>query len=187
MNPAHRGLAPAIFISLTIGLWFTCEVGRAQSQSAPTATASGSSANAEDKAAPKKPSRKPDQKETNDPVALLAVKGGKTASDASAAASESTESNDTNLPADETAKKAAEIASLETQIKDKQKKIVLLMRLFVDDERAFVSDPGNTTVDASMQERRKYEQDELLWETAELAKLKARLNGLTAAKQVVSR
>jgi uncharacterized protein YeeX (DUF496 family) len=33
--------------------------------------------------------------------------------------------------------KAAETVSIEQQIKDKQKRIVLLMRLFVEDERAF--------------------------------------------------
>ena len=75
---------------------------------------------------------------------------------------------------DEAAKKAAEIALVEKQIKDKQKRITLLMRLFVDDEQTFLRDPGNAAVDGAAVERRQYEQDELQWETAELAKLKAR-------------
>ena len=79
-------------------------------------------------------------------------------------------------------KRAAEMASLEKQIQDKQKRIVLLMRLFVNDERPFLNDPGNPKGDEASQERRKYEQDELLWETSQLAKLKAGLNELKAAK-----
>ena len=87
---------------------------------------------------------------------------------------------DANGTADDTAKKAAEIASLQQQIQDKTKKIAFLMRLFVNDERPFLNDPSNQSVDGAIQDRRKYEQDELLYETAELAKLKNRLNQLTA-------
>ena len=83
---------------------------------------------------------------------------------------------------DEKEKRAAEIARLESQIREKQKQIALLMRLFVNDERTFLNDPGNTRVEETARERRKYEQDELLWETAQLAQMKARLNELTAAK-----
>jgi hypothetical protein len=78
--------------------------------------------------------------------------------------------------------KAAEIVSIEQQIKDKQKRIVLLMRLFVEDERAFVNEPANVKVETAVAERRRYEQDELHWETAELARLKARLRELTASR-----
>jgi hypothetical protein len=83
--------------------------------------------------------------------------------------------------ANETACKAAEIASVEQQIKDKQKRIVLLLRLFVEDERGFVNDPSNVNVDSTVAERRRYEQDELHWETAELARLKAVRAQMTAS------
>ncbi len=118
-----------------------------------------------------KPARKPDQVITNDSIALLAVRRAApmtVASEAEAA------KKDEAAAADEAAKKAAEIASVEKQIKDKQKRITLLMRLFVDDEQTFLRDPGNTQADPAAVERRQYEQDELRWETAELAKLEAR-------------
>ena len=180
MNPALRGLFPALTFSLVFGLLCTCEAGRAQSQSPSSISGNGSSVNAQVVATPKRPTRKPDQQLTNDSVALLAVRRppttGASTTQTGASASEA------YVPMDATARKAAEISSLETQIKDKQKRIVLLMRLFVDDERPFLNDPSNTKVDETVQERRKYEQDELLWETAELAKLKARLNEITAGK-----
>jgi hypothetical protein len=84
--------------------------------------------------------------------------------------------------AEDTTKKVEEIALVEQQIRDKQRKIAFLMRLFVDDERRFLSDPGNASVDPAVAERRRYEQDELRWETAELAKLKARRTEMTAAR-----
>ena len=74
--------------------------------------------------------------------------------------------------------KAEELAETERLIKDKQKKILLLLRLFATDEQMFLRDPSAAEKDASIQERRKYSQDELLWETAELARLKKRLNEL---------
>ena len=80
------------------------------------------------------------------------------------------------------AKKATEIASLEKQIQDKQKRILLLMQLFVNDEQGFLRDPGGHQVDPEERERRQSEQNELHEETAQLAQLKARLNELTAAR-----
>jgi len=79
-------------------------------------------------------------------------------------------------------KKAGEIASLEKQIQDKQKKILLLMRLFVTDEQGFLRNPGDNQVDREIKERRQSEQEELHAETAGLAQLKAKLNELTAAR-----
>ena len=118
-----------------------------------------------------KPARKPDQVITNDSIALLA---GRRAAPMIVAPEAEAAKKDEAAAADEAAKKAAEIASVEKQIKDKQKRITLLMRLFVDDEQTFLRDPGNTQGDPAAVERRQYEQDELRWETAELAKLKAR-------------
>jgi hypothetical protein len=122
-----------------------------------------------------KPTRKPDQVTTTDPIALLAIRSN-------SATPTSGASNDAgNSQTSETARKAAQIASVEQQIKDKQKRIVLLLRLFVEDERAFVIDPANVNVDPAVAERRRYEQDELHWETAELARLKALRTKLTAS------
>lgn len=89
---------------------------------------------------------------------------------------------ESSAPAEGTEKKAAEIASLERQIQDKQKKILLLMRLFVTDEQGFLRNPGDSQVDREIKERRQSEQEELHAETAGLAQLKAKLNELTAAR-----
>lgn len=114
------------------------------------------------------PTRKTDQVITDDPIALLAVRP-----DAGSVAGATKATADAAFT-------GTDLALLEKQIKEKQSHIVLLLRLFVDDERKFVTDPTNPAVDAATKERRKYEQDELLWETAELAKLKARWEELKA-------
>jgi len=125
-----------------------------------------------------KPERKADQVVTEDPIALLAVRH-----DHDEMRSAETPTPRPSDPiANETARKAAEIALLEQQIRDKQKRITLLMRLFVEDEQKFLNDPGNPAVDAASAERRRYEQQELLWETAELARLKTKRAGFTAAR-----
>ena len=124
-----------------------------------------------------KPKRKPDQVITNDPIALLAVRRTPPVIVASSEQSSKKEASGVGL--DQPSKKAAEIASLEQQIRERQNRITLLLRLFVNDEKAFVIDPSNANADALVTERRQYEQDELRWETAELAKFKARLKELT--------
>lgn len=126
-----------------------------------------------------KPTRKPDQVITDDPIALLAVRREES-SDNSGIRPEpsSLGARADRRPVDAGAKKAADIASLEKQIRERRSRIVLLMRLFVDDEKTFVIDPTNSDVDTAVKERRRYEQDELRWETAELAKLNVRLEEL---------
>ena len=124
-----------------------------------------------------KPTRKPDWVTTNDPIALLAVRREPSVS--TAEGSLETKGSDGSAAA---MRKAAEIALVEQQIREKQKRIAFLLRLFVDDERTFLNDPGNAAVVGAAAERRQYEQDELKWETAELAKLKAREREMTAGR-----
>ena len=147
-----------------------CAAGRAQSQ-APSGSGSGNGTNS---VVVPKPVRKPDQVITDDSIALLAVRRAPEKAPVVESRGDSGGVGGTE------AQKAAEIATLQQQIKDKQKRIALLMRLFVDDEKQFVIDPANADGDPVAAERRKYEQDELRWETAELAKLKARLVELAA-------
>lgn len=159
-----------VVLSVPAGLW-------GQSQEIPSFGAQNPRASVVPK-----PTRKPDQVITNDSIALLAVPRvpavivPPTVDDARGVTKE--RSSDV----DEGARKAAEIASVEQQIKEKQKRITLLMRLFVDDERTFLIDPGNVKVDAAVAERRRYEQDELRWETAELARLTERWKELTSSR-----
>jgi hypothetical protein len=122
---------------------------------------------------------KADQVRTDDPIALLAIRREPVIA-ADVAPVKLT--GGTPLLADEAACKAAEIPCLEQRIRDKQKRVGLLMRLFVQDERAFLNDPGNSNVDAVAAERRRYEQDELRSETADLARMKTRLREITAAR-----
>jgi hypothetical protein len=141
----------------------------------------------QDASAPQKPVWKPAQVTSNDSVVLLAGKHWPATPETfSAATAPAQPSAVKSLPeevaATETARKAVEVSSLQKQILDKSKRITLLMRLFVEDERPFLNDPSNPNVDESGRDRRKYAQDELLWETAELARLKTRLNQITAAR-----
>jgi hypothetical protein len=177
MSPGFRAFLRMAFLSLLVGVVGICGEARAQSGNAPS-----DGAKAQNASGPKKPTRKADQVLTNDSVVLLGVKKTPTATEKPTGQTTSAGTADAGATAEDKEKKAAEIASLEKQIQDKTKKIVLLMRLFVDDERPFLNDPANHKVDATAQDRRKYEQDELLYETAELAKLKARLNEITAGK-----
>ncbi|HUN60515.1 MAG TPA: hypothetical protein VMU53_00915 [Candidatus Sulfotelmatobacter sp.] len=144
-----------------------CAGARAQSQ-APAANANSKPSSA----VVEKPVRKSDQRLTDDSIALLAVHHTPAATVASAPADGKSKDG---WALDEAGRKAEEIATLEQQIKDKQKRVALLMRLFVDDEKAFLLDPASANADPVVADRRRYEQDELRWETAELGKLKTRL------------
>lgn len=181
MSPGLRVFVSLASLPLVVGLLWTCAEAHAQSQNAPS-----EAAKAQSDSGPKKPVRKPDRALTDDTLALLAVKDAQPAAETPTVRKQpgAAMTGVTSGAAEDTEKKAAEIASLEKQIQDKTKRIALLLRLFVNDERPFLNDPANPNGDEASQERRKYEQDELLWETAELAKLKTRLNELTAARGV---
>lgn len=75
----------------------------------------------------------------------------------------------------------AEIVSLQKQIKEKQKRIELLMHLFATDERGFMKSPTDAPDNTAEQARVRSEQEELRAETAACARLQARLAALTAA------
>jgi len=122
-----------------------------------------------------KPVRKPDQIPSDDSVVLLALHVSQEH------APEMKPATLSRQPVDDTHKKAAEIIYLQSQIQEKTERVYFLMRLFVEDERRFLNDPANQNVPQAVRDERKYEQDELLWETAELARLKFRLNEIKAA------
>lgn len=84
-------------------------------------------------------------------------------------------------PPQDPAKKAAEIAALRKQIKDKQKRIELLMHLFATDERKFVQSPTDAQLDPDVEARVRAEQEELRAESAACAVLQARLDALLSA------
>jgi len=71
--------------------------------------------------------------------------------------------------------------ALEHQIKEKQRRIELLMRMFVLDEQAFLMDPSGQSEDEEVRAKRKFEQEELLQQGKDIARLRTRLDLLTAA------
>jgi len=85
------------------------------------------------------------------------------------------------VAAEDLARKSAEIVVLQKQIKEKQKHIELLMRLFVTDEQRFAQTPADAEPDPAAQTRVRQEQEELRVESAACARLQARLLALTAA------
>ncbi len=64
-----------------------------------------------------------------------------------------------------------EIAVVQQQMKDKQKKVELLMRMFNADERPFLNDPSGQTGESDAVAKRRYEQEELRKTAAEVAAL----------------
>jgi hypothetical protein len=147
-----------------------------QDQSAPTEKASPSSA-------PQKPVHKPHTVIINDPIVRLATPSSRPAAGPAAPAPEAAAAKESPATAEDATQKKAEIAALEKQIKEKQQKVELLMRLFVADEQAFLKNPVSLSEDPVTRERLRYEQDELHWETAEVARLRAQLNALKSATE----
>lgn len=139
---------------------------------------------------PMAPTRKTGWVRTDDPIALLAVgdaedfKGAPLQSGPALPETAKAVSAVSAPVRGDAAKKSEEIAAIEKQIAEKQKRIGLLMRLFVNDEPAFLIDPTNKDVDAAVRERRKYEQDELLFESAEIARLRAKAETLKASEEI---
>jgi len=171
--PRPLGLVPCL--ALVVGILNLSQVAFSQTQDKPSPTGNGQAPSA-----PQKPVHKPDAVASNDPIVRLADHPSAHPQQPAAPESAPAASKpDSTLPTDPAQRKAA-IASLEQQIKDKQRRVELLMRLFVTDEKSFVKDPLNPDEDAATQERRRYEQDELHRESAEVARLQARLNQLKA-------
>jgi hypothetical protein len=75
-------------------------------------------------------------------------------------------------------KATVEIAALRQEIKDKQRKLELLMKMFVADEQPFIRNPSGQSGDDDLQMKRRYEQEELRQATVEIGQLKARLEML---------
>lgn len=77
----------------------------------------------------------------------------------------------------------SEIAGLQQEIKNKQKKLELLMHMFVADERPFLIDPSSMPADQDTVAKRRFEQEELHRESAAIAALQAKLDQLTKRQE----
>ena len=183
MKPYLRAIFSRVALTMIAGMLSVCEVAWAQSQQKPA-----DATETQKKSGPKKPTRNTGWVTTNDPVALMTVRRAPRMIEASAEESAKLEpaaAKEAVGTPEEVARKNAEIAALEKQIQDKQKRIALLMRLFVRDERPFLNDPAGAAADAAAQERRKYEQDELLYESAEIAQLREKQSALKSANREI--
>jgi len=78
-------------------------------------------------------------------------------------------------------KRKAEIVALEQLIKEKQRRIEFLMRMFVLDERAFLVDPSGQSEHEEVRAKRKFEQEELLQQGKEIVRLQKRLDVIALA------
>ena len=119
---------------------------------------------------------------TDDDIALLAPRPAANAAETpkTGAATEPAARESAAGPQDPE-KRKAEIAALEQQIKEKQLKIQLLMRMFVLDEEAFLKDPSGQSEEEEARAKRRFEQEELLQEGKEIARLRARLEQIMPA------
>jgi len=119
---------------------------------------------------------------TNDDVSLLAARPPANSADTPKveAAADSAARESAGVSQDPEERKA-EILSLQHQIKEKQRRTELLTRMFVLDEQAFLMDPSGQSEDEEARAKRKFEQDELLQQGKDIARLRTRLDLLTAA------
>jgi hypothetical protein len=119
---------------------------------------------------------------TDDDISLLAVRPpAKSAETLKAeAATDPAAKESAGVPQDPENRKT-EILVLEHQIKEKQRQIELLMRMFVPDEQAFLKDPSGQSEGEEARAKRKFEQEELLQKAKEIAQLRTRLDLIAPA------
>ena len=176
MNHDLRPLCFRILSPLIAGILSLSAVSRAQTQDQPAPTEKSPPSSA-----PKKPEHKPHTVIINDPIVRLAAPSSPRAVEPAEAAPEAAAAKESPATPQDPTQRKEEIATLEKQIKEKQQKVELLMRLFVADEQALLKNPVSLSEDPLTRERLRYEQDELRWETAEVARLRARLDALKPA------
>ena len=89
--------------------------------------------------------------------------------------------NRVDAPVADGDKAHVEIVAVRQEIKDKQRKLELLMKMFVTDEQTFIRNPSGQSGDDDLAMKRRYEQEELRKQAAEIGQLRARLDVLTKA------
>jgi type IV secretory pathway VirB10-like protein len=119
---------------------------------------------------------------TDDAIALLAPRPAANPAEtlATDAAARPAAKETAEAPQDPEQRKV-EMAALQQQIKEKQRRIQLLMRMFVLDEQTFLKDTSGNSENDEARAKRRFEQEELLREGKEVARLQARLDSLAAA------
>ena len=92
-----------------------------------------------------------------------------------------TAQKEATIPDEDAARKVSEITALQKELKAKQERVELLMHLFVADERQVLKSPTDPIEDPAAKARVRADQEELRAQSAAGARLKARLDALTAA------
>jgi hypothetical protein len=175
MNHSRRPLFLMVLFASVAGI-----LGSSAASWAQTEDKAAPSEKSQTSSGPRKPMHKPAMVISKDSIVRLADRVSLPPVQPPGAEPATAPAKESSATAEDTRQRKAEIAAVEKQIKDKQQRVELLMRLFVADERSFLKDPLNASEDPATQERRRYEQDELRWETAEVARLRARLDELKA-------
>ncbi len=88
-----------------------------------------------------------------------------------------------DAPATQATYTPAEIAAVQQQLKDKQKQVELLMRMFNTDERPFLNDPSAQPGEGDAVAKRHFEQEELRKTSAEVAALRGKLEQMNAGAE----
>ena len=118
---------------------------------------------------------------TDDDIAKLTVRKRSAAPETLVAKSNVGAGVDVFSAAADPEKAQAELAALRQQLKDKQKQLELLMNMFVTDEQMFIRNPNGQSGEDDAQMKRRFEQEELRQEAAEIAKLRTRVESMTKA------
>src|SRR5271169_4993486 len=176
MNIFPRTLRPRVFLAIFAGIMGVSGAALAQNHEKPAEAAKNQTASE-----PAKPVHKSEWVTTNDSIVRLGIPRDPGVAEAAAkdgAKNAILAAKEASATAGDAANRKAEIAALDKQIQDRQKRVALLMRLFVNDERPFLNNPGAGQAGTVERERRNYEQDELLYDSAEIARLRTRLEQL---------
>lgn len=155
-------IAAGVFVLLSFS------VAQAQDTSQPTGTSS------------QKPATRQVTVVTNDNIKLQAVQPGPRTAAPAAPQPVSLIVKMPIVPSEDAAAKTSEIIALQKQIKEKQKRVELLIRLFASDERRFLQSSTDVQEDPAVQTRIRAEQEELRVESTACARLQARLDALRA-------
>jgi hypothetical protein len=162
MKPFLRGISPVLAVVLCVPV-----VARAQSNSQRPDDTSTRAADGAGGTMVKKP-----PVTTDDDIAKLTVR--KPSEPAPLLVAKRVEA-----PVGDPEKAKAEMVALRQEIKQRQRKLELLMKMFVTDEQAFIRNPSGQTGDDDLQMKRRYEQEELRQEAAVIGQLRTRLEVLT--------
>ena len=124
---------------------------------------------------------------TDDDIAKLTVRKQSNPEETLLAKNNTTTKTEALSIADDPEKATAQLAALRQELKDKQRNLELLMKMFVTDEQAFIRNPSGQSGEDEAQMKRRFEQEELRQEAAKIRELRDRLESLTNAVEAAAK